>query len=102
MSETPPNPPRKKRELKPRSGLVTSFKVNNIPWDLYDRINGKAGFVGMGRDEWIREVMERETRKGILLEREWKREQREYDARKTETSDTRTESDDQGDGGEEN
>ena len=57
MAETDPKPLPKKREAKPRSGTLTSFKVNNIPWDLYDRISGKAGFLGLGRDQWIREVI---------------------------------------------
>lgn len=81
------------------------LQVNNIPWALYDRIGAKAASVGMKRDEWVRKVMERETRKGILLQLEWKREQREHDAREAESSDPETEgeqSDEQGDSEEEN
>ena|SRR5277367_2820722 len=98
--------PRKTRSKKQRTGTVTVLQVNNIPWDLYDRIGQKAASVGMGRDEWVRKVMERETRKGILLQLEWKREQREHDAKEAEESGTDTKneevSDEQDDDSEEN
>jgi hypothetical protein len=63
-----------KRKTKARKGKVTVLQVNNIPWDLYDRIGGKASFLGLGRDEWVREVMERETEAGKQLQQEWKKE----------------------------
>jgi hypothetical protein len=81
---------RKARTKKRRTGTVTVLQVNNIPWDLYDRIGQKAAAIGKGRDEWIREVMERETAKGIRLQREWKREQRRHDAQREDSSGTST------------
>jgi hypothetical protein len=74
MAGTDPKKPRKQRTPRSRAGTFTYFKVNKIPWDLYDRINGKAGFLGLGRDAWIREVMERETAEGVPLQQRWKKE----------------------------
>ena len=85
MAETEPKKARKQRTPNPRTGAFTFFKVNKIPWDLYDRINGKSGFLGLGRDEWIREVMERETSEGIPLQQKW---MKERDVSKAKTSST--------------
>jgi hypothetical protein len=90
MAETEPKKTRSQRTPKPRTGAFTFFKVNKIPWELYDRINGKAGFLGLGRDEWIREVMERETAEGIPLQKKWTR---EHNASKSATSGTDAKSD---------
>lgn len=92
MADQEPDKTRKQRSKRPRTGAVTVLQVNNVPWDLYDRIGQKAASVGRGRDEWVREVMERETEKGILVQLEWKREQREHDAKKAEASGIKTES----------
>ncbi len=91
MAETEPNKTRKKRTKKPRTGTVTTLQVTNIPWDLFDRISGKAGFVGLGRDEWIREVMERETAEGISLQQKWKQEHEANKLRPAETEATKEE-----------
>ena len=49
--------------------------------------NGKAGFLGLGRDEWIREEMERETAEGIPLQQRWKK---EYEASKPDANSKET------------
>ena len=59
---------------KKRVGKVTVLQVNGVPWDLYDRIGAKASLLGLGRDEWVREVMERETEAGKSLQEKWQTE----------------------------
>ena len=53
------------------------FYVRGFPPDLLERVDGRAGFEGLTRDEFIRECMEWLTSDGKALQERFKRERQE-------------------------
>jgi hypothetical protein len=54
-----------------------TFHVHNCPQDLIDRVKAKAALAKKSKDQWVVELLERETKKLIPLQKEYQKEDEE-------------------------
>jgi hypothetical protein len=57
-----------------------TFHVNKCPQKLIDRINAKAALKGKKPSKWVIEVLERETKKLVEIQEDYRREDGEEGA----------------------
>jgi hypothetical protein len=54
-----------------------TFHIHNCPQDLIDRVKAKAALARKSKDLWVVELLQRETKKLIPIQKEYQKEDEE-------------------------